>query len=382
MTILKNWAYRMTDQLTFIQLKPGISLGIENYSVPAEGLYVPLLTIELAGRIQQSAIDEVVTVPAIIRGILFLLGSDPDFKHKNDYESLISGIPELTKSTATESVKEFELEGDFEEAAIIMRGYHQLFPDDDEAMIMLGALYVRIAGSQKQQQTILEKTMMMEALQILESKYPQQKDNVLMLFYLGTLYQWQKSYLKAKEMWTHALQVAKGKKEKRLINTKLSDIEPLVRYEKGYQLILRGKADEGLAVLQPILDEMPHWWNLHFFIAMGYQQKSQWDEAISHFGKVLEIRGFHLQTAIELSEIYLAKGEQQKSIHWMEEAMLQNPENAELICRMAYLKALTGSHTEAYELLDSATASGGDSEMVASVKRQIDTISGNDTESS
>jgi tetratricopeptide (TPR) repeat protein len=380
MTTLMKWANRMTDQLTFIQLKPGISLGIKNYSVPAEGLYVPLLTIELAGRIQQSAIDKVVTVPAILRGILFLLGADPEFKHKDDYKSLISEIPELTKSTATESVKEFERERDFEEAAIIMRGYHQLFPDDDQAAIMLGALYVRIAGSQKRQQTTLEKTMMMEALQILESKYPQNEDNVLMLFYLGTVYQWQKSYQKANKMWTQALQVAKGKNEKRLINKKLTEIEHLVRYEEGYQLILRGQANEGLAVLQPILDDMPDWWNLHFFIAMGFQQKSEWDEAIFHFGKVLEIRGFHLQTAIELSEIYMAKGEKQKSVHWMEEAMLQKPDNAELMCRMALLKALTGSRTEAYELLESATDTGGDSEMLESVKKQIDSICGNDEE--
>jgi len=76
MSLLSEWAKSKTGFLTFVQLKEGISLGIEGYEVPQGGLYVPVLTTELANRIQTSPEDEVLTIPSIIRGVLYLLAGN------------------------------------------------------------------------------------------------------------------------------------------------------------------------------------------------------------------------------------------------------------------------------------------------------------------
>lgn len=378
MSLLMDWAKEKTELVTFIKLRPGADLGLRRYSVPEEGLYVPLLTEELAERIQQVGEDQVLTVPSILRGILFLLGADPEFKYKEKYLTLARHIPEETKAIAVETARQYEKEGVYDQAAMIMRGFSQINPMDDQAAIMLAVFYVRIAGNQANHSESLEKSMMLEALHILESKYPDHQEDVLLLFYLGTVYQWQKSYLKAEKTWKSATGLSLNKKEQTLFRQKLKEIHPLARYEEGYQLILRGNPAEGLEHLQPIIDQVPEWWNLHFFVAMGKQQMGQLDDALRHYGKVLEIRGFHKQTAVELSEIYLSKGDYQKASHWMEEVILQHPGDPEMLCRMSLLKAYGGSFTEAFEFLALAQEAGGESEMLTTVGNQVKSLSGHD----
>jgi len=96
MSLLSEWAKSKTGFLTFVQLKEGISLGIEGYEVPQGGLYVPVLTTELANRIQTSPEDEVLTIPSIIRGVLYLLGADEHFIHRKRYEQLLAKLKNET----------------------------------------------------------------------------------------------------------------------------------------------------------------------------------------------------------------------------------------------------------------------------------------------
>lgn len=374
MNLLDDWAKKKTDMLTFIQLKEGISLGIEGYQVPKGGLYVPILTSELAGRIQSVSEDRVLTVPSIIRGILYLLAADEQFIHRNAYEQLLHILENETKAIAMETAEGFEKEGDFEEAVMFMRGYCSLCDEDDQCQIMLGAFYVRLAGSGKINDMKLENTLMLEALRLLESDNGRNKEDVLRLFYLGTVYQWQKSYIKAEKTWENALAHAQKSNIKELIKGKLKEVSAYARYEEGYQLVIQGSPKEGLELLTPLLPEMPGWWNLHFFIAVAFQQQSEWDQAIYHYGKVLEIRGYHQQTAIELSDIYLAKNDHERATHWMEEVLLQKPGDPELLCRMALMKAYTGNTTEAFEYVATAEEAGGDPTLIASVKERLNAL--------
>ena len=371
MNSLDDWAKKKTDMLTFVQLKEGISLGAEGYHVPKGGLYVPILTSELAGRIQSVPEDMILTIPSIIRGILYLIAADGQFIHRKAYEQFLHKRKNETRAIAIETAEGFEKEGDFEESVMFMRGYCSLFDDDDQCQIMLGAFYVRLAGSGKTNDLKLESAFMMEALRLLESDKIQNKQDVLLLFYLGTVYQWQKSYIKAEKTWENALNHAKKSNNKKLIKGKLKEVSPYARYEEGYQLVIQGNPKDGLELLTPLLKEMPGWWNLHFFIAVAYQQLGEWEQAIHHYGKVLEIRGYHQQTAIELSEIYLAKKDHERAVQWMEEVLLQKPGDPELLCRMALMKAYAGNITEAFEYVTTAEDAGGDPALISSIKERL-----------
>lgn len=374
MTSLAQWAKSKTEYLTFVQLKEGITLNIEGYQVPQGGLYVPVLTTEMANRIQTSSEDEVLTLPSIIRGVLYLLGADESFVHRKAYEHLLTKLQKETKIIAYETSEGFEKQGNFEEAVLFMRGYCSIHKDDDRAQVMLGAFYVRLSGGMSFKETQLEKESMMEALRLLESVQPRHEKNVLLLFYLATVYRWQKSYLKAEKVWKDALNVSQNSKEKKLVMEKLEEIHPFARYEEGYQLVIQGSPEEGLVLLKPLLQQQPLWWNLHFFIAVAYQQLGDWDQAIHHYGQVLEIKGYHQQTAMELSEIYLAMSEHERAVHWMEEVLLQKPGDPELLCRMALMKAYVGNRTEAFDYLEKAENAGGNENAINSVKERLNAL--------
>ncbi len=374
---LNKWAKRRSDELTFIQLREGTILGRDAYKVPPGGIYVPILTMEMARRIQTVSEDEIVTVPSIIRGTLFLMGIDPEFKFKEMYTTILESNAADVKAIAVDTAKDLEKEGDFSRAALIMRGYQQFAPDDNQAAIILGVLYIRFAGSLENPEDPLVSPLMHESLSLLEKLYLENQKDVLLLYYLGIIYQWQKTYLKAEKMWQQALDDSTNEKEKQMLKKKIQQNDLLARYEEGYQLILHGKPTDGLDHLLPMLERDPDWWNLHFFIAMGYQQQGLLQEAIRHYGKVLEIKGFHQQTAIELSEIYLARGEHEKAIQWMEEILLQNPGQSEMLCRMALMKAMTGNIRESFDMLTQAEDAGGDEQLISGVRNQINALIGN-----
>jgi tetratricopeptide (TPR) repeat protein len=374
---LNEWAKRKSDELTFIQLREGTMLGRDAYKVPPGGIYVPMLTMEMARRIQMVSEDEVVTVPSIIRGILFLLGIDPEFKFKSAYIEILESNADDVKAVAVDTAKELEKEGDFSRAVLILRGYQQFEPENNQTLIILGALYVKFAGSLENPEDPLIPVLMKESLSLLEKSYPENQKDTLLPYYLGIVYQWQKTYLKAEKIWQQALHTATSDKEKQMLKKKIQQNDLLARYEEGYQLILHGKPTAGLDQLLPLLERDPEWWNLHFFIAMGYQQQGLLQEAIRHYGKVLEIKGFHQQTAIELSEIYLARGENEKAMQWMEEILLQNPGQSEMLCRMALMKAMTGNIRESFDMLTQAEDAGGDEKLISGVRDQINAIANN-----
>lgn len=113
MKLLDDWARKKTEMLTFVQLKEGVSLGIEGYQVPKGGLYVPVLTTELANRIQSVPEDKVLTVPSIIRGILYLLAADEYFSYRKEYEEFLAKLKTETRTIAMETAEGFEKRGKF-----------------------------------------------------------------------------------------------------------------------------------------------------------------------------------------------------------------------------------------------------------------------------
>ncbi|SMP37672.1 tetratricopeptide repeat protein [Anoxynatronum buryatiense] len=371
MGIIDDWALKTTEQLTFIQLRPGLVMGNEQFKVPPEGLYVPLLTDELAIRIQMNDENQIISIPAIIRGMLLLLGADPTFQYIETYRMFLRGFQEDLKTVVFESVKQLEKQKKLNEAAVILRGYLRCENVEKKAAMMLGGCYVRIAGSDQEVEPLLEKALMHEAYQLLEKCSEACQHEMLLHYYLGIYYYWQKSYMKAQEAWETALSLTTISKQKKHINQKLSQMAPLVTYEKGYNFILQGHSHEGIKLLKTLETIKDDWWNLFFFIALGYRQIGALDDAIMYYGKVINIRGFHQQTAIELSEIFYVKGELEKAILWMEETLLQHPDQPDLMCRMAVLTTEAGRYPEAREWIEKARKNGADPHLLAKAELLI-----------
>jgi len=168
MSAIDEWALKLTEELTFVQLKPGLVLGRNQFEVPEEGLYVPLLTDELANRIQLIDEDQVISMPAILRGILLLLGADPDFQHGETYKLLYKGFEKELKPLVYESITQFEKAGKLKEAAVLLRGYHKSDTPDQRTEMILGGFYVRNAGAIQGNEKSLESELMNEAFQLLK----------------------------------------------------------------------------------------------------------------------------------------------------------------------------------------------------------------------
>src|SRR5690554_5266539 len=95
--LIEPYIHKRTEDLSFVQLSPR-AIEVKNYVVPDEGLHVPLLTSELADRIKTKGENEVITAHGIVRGMIYLLGVDSNFKYKDEYIKFLYAVnPDIEK---------------------------------------------------------------------------------------------------------------------------------------------------------------------------------------------------------------------------------------------------------------------------------------------
>jgi tetratricopeptide (TPR) repeat protein len=128
-------------------------------------------------------------------------------------------------------------------------------------------------------------------------------------YFLGYQYINAGLYIKAQLIWERFLKLSKHRKDKGEIKLRLKQIQRPVQFEKGYSAIERGKWKEGIGLLEPMLKVDPEWWNLFFFLGVGYSRTGRTPEAIDLFKRVLQIKPSQELAMRELADCYETVGD-------------------------------------------------------------------------
>ena len=369
-TTFEKWALPLTRELTFIQLREGTVIGNQRYTVPAGGIYVPIITEDLAHRIQTKNADEVVEIPLLLKGILFLLAIDSDFRYKNQYIELASAFESETKAVAYESSKNYSTNNDLKRAALIMKGLAFVFYDEHHAEIMYASLLANL-GLHSDENAETVNNLIHEAKAILESRYLSYPTHAPLLKSLTQIYVYHKQYKKAEDVANQLKKQKLTDAEHNEMHSLFKQIESYASYEKGYYAVLNDKADEGLNHLLPLVRDYPDWWNLHFFIGLAFKTKHNYEEALFHFNRVVEIKGFHLETHTETADIYMEMELFNQACRCLEEILKHDPDHTETCCQLVLSKAASGKITEARQLLQEMEKNGVDPKLLKPLKMHL-----------
>ncbi|RQD70080.1 MAG: hypothetical protein D5S00_04830 [Tindallia sp. MSAO_Bac2] len=363
-----------TENITFITLKPNISLGLDNYRVPPKGLDIPLLTKDMAERIKKYDENQIINLPMVIAGIGYILGIDRFFLQKDYYLELINatGLP-IIHTWLSEAAK-YQKKESFEEALIYSRSILILEPENKEASLIAGTALYQIA-SRMDLKKPLRKNVVDESLRFLEWLYEQKAQNPLIQYYLGMIYRENKTYNKALKMWQEAEKQELSEEEKAELSIQMNVIKDLAAYETGYQHVLRNEGRDGLMSLIPLLSRHENWWNLQFFVGLAYEQIHDFINALEHYKKVIEIKGYHEETYLQMANVYIELREANKAMSLLEEILNRNPNNAELKCRTAMVATMANQKQKALALIKEAEKQDPDLEILEIAKRQIQTLS-------
>ncbi len=312
------------DEIAFFELMKDIEL--KNGTILDKNIPMPLVVDAVKDKIYDS--DPSFSQTELIDGIIFLLGLDPKFKHKDYYTELLLKIDDNILEVSAGNILENIRPDNQIESLIKLVGVFNSGFESEDLLINIGRLNLDIY-----RENGVEDFNGL-AKRIFEYLLKKETTSPLPEYYLGYYYYNKGLYSKAKFLWDNS--TAKDLDEQRKIE--LIEIFPKLQsrmiYEDGYELILKGRYDEGLEKLLFIKDEFSEWWNVFFFIGLGYRYKEEYQNAIHYLNRALELSADNVDILNELGICHTMISDYDKASEIYRKAIVLDPTNHELICNM------------------------------------------------
>ncbi|AOY76452.1 tetratricopeptide repeat protein [Clostridium formicaceticum] len=372
--LIDAYLLKKTEELSFVHLKHDAALKIKAYHLPSAGLDVPILTTELAENIKKKKESEVITIGSIIRGMVYLLGIDPEFKYKEEYiKFLYAANPQVEEYVLVEGLKYLNsyklLEG-----IIFFKALVFLNPNSVEGLLNYALALLDYRDQELVDKKKNYKLFTKEAQEKLETLLNLDPQQPLAYYYLGFIYKDQKAFNKAKFHWEKAMLLDLDEGIKEQIKECLFQLEDMAQYERGYETILAGKPEEGLPLLEGLYEKYQGWWNLVFFVGLGHRQLGNFHEAIQYFKRVLELNKDQLDAMVELGLCYGGLGELQKAIEYFHRAIEIGGEDSEILCNLAMMYMEIGDLQKAGESISASLRLNPEDEITLACKNKLEAM--------
>ncbi len=297
------------------------------------GVPVPLKKTELSG----------ISTLTIARNMAFAIGCDPSFQYKENYIAYILRTfdKRFALGLLAEGV-EWAQKKDYDYACIQFRASMLVDPDNADAYYCYGRACKDAYELGEEEEFIGRfKAESLEAFEVATMKNPKHK---AAFYFLGYAYLNMGLYIKAKLTWDEFMKLsseedkegshdngadAAAEELKKEIAERLKQLEHPVEIEKGYNMVLSGKFEEGIAVLEKYKEgSFAQWWPLWYYLGAAYSGLGQDEEAVSHFLQVLNLSPSNVETMKELVNLYKKMGDTEK-VHKYEKKLEIVKGNAE-----------------------------------------------------
>ena len=297
------------------------------------GIPVPLRKNEL-GKI---------TTLTIAKAMAYVIGCDPQFKHKDSYIAYINRMFEdrFTDALIAEGVEVSADKQAYTYACILFRAAMILEPDNASAYYCYGRACKDIyesAGEKLENSAEAEefigrfKAEALEAFEVATLKDPELADA---FYFLGYAYVNMGLYVKAQLTWKEYMRLTEAeanidqtdekladpkyeehikelKEIRKEIAGRLETLEEPVKIEEGYNLVISGKYEEGIAALEPYKNsQYASWWPLWFYLGTAHAELENDTEAIDCYKNVLKYSPSNTDAMEELVKLYERAGDTQ-----------------------------------------------------------------------
>lgn len=267
------------------------------------GVPVPIRKTEL----------ESISTLSIARNMAFVIGCDPTFQYKENY---IAYILRAFDKRFAEGLIADGVEGaarnDFEYACIQFRAAMQIDPDNANAYYCYGRACKDAYEAGEEEELVGRfKAESLEAFEIATLKNPQLAEA---FYFLGYGYVNLGLYIKAKLTWEDFMKLSADEELKKEIAQRLEQLEQPVEIEKGYNMVLAGKYEEGIEALSVYTEgQYAGWWPLWYYLGAAYAALERDDEAVASFLQVLRFSPSNAEAMEELVKLYEKLGDEEKA---------------------------------------------------------------------
>lgn len=267
------------------------------------GVPVPIRKTEL----------ESISTLSIARNMAFVIGCDPTFQYKENYIAYILRAfdKRFAEGLIADGVEE-AARNDFEYACIQFRAAMQIDPDNANAYYCYGRACKDAYEAGEEEELVGRfKAESLEAFEIATLKNPQLAEA---FYFLGYGYVNLGLYIKAKLTWEDFMKLSADEELKKEIAQRLEQLEQPVEIEKGYNMVLAGKYEEGIEALSVYTEgQYADWWPLWYYLGAAYAALERDDEAVASFLQVLRFSPSNAEAMEELVKLYEKLGDEEKA---------------------------------------------------------------------
>ncbi|WZL74521.1 tetratricopeptide repeat protein [Clostridiaceae bacterium 35-E11] len=359
------------DQVVFIELKKDAHVEAYNFEV-LKDIPIPIHIKELTKTIKDEKNTSDISLASMARGMIYLMGLDSEFKYIPSYKTFLCKFDEKIKDyICYEGLKLAEKEK-FLEALLYFKALLLLDENNINALYNYARCCEDIA--KKSEDVDAKNDYKKEAVEVLEIMIEKYPTFYQAYYHLGFHYANQQLFKKAELTWEECLSLEIPEEKKNEVLFQLASIKDQIQYEEGYTFILNNQPALGIEKLVPLLEKYAEWWNLLFFIALGYRQLGDVNRAITYLKKILAIKPTQVDTWNELGLCYAMLNEFDKAEKHFQKALRFKGDDNEILSNLGMLYMEQGKLELAKEVLEKAMQLDPEDEVTQQCVKKLEAL--------
>lgn len=362
---------KIKDDISFITLKTGALIKYDDneYKTDKE-LPVPVRTQKLLEDIKDQSENEGIKIHNIIDGIIYIYGLDPNFEYISDYKEMLAKLKFDLRPYIMTCINKFN-ENHKDDCAVYGKALINI--EENERTCFIYASVLENKGTELNEKNNMEGSgcFFEEANKYYEKSLDYNDKFSLAYYKLGYYYKLKQKYVRAEAFWTKHQEISDDLVRTEEVRNELIQLKPYVDYENGYNLILKEKPKDGLELLLPLVKEFGDWWNLLFFIGLGYRQMGEFEIAETYFENVLKIKGDQKESLNELGLCKMCRNKFVEAAELFTKLLNIAPGNCEVFCNRAVAYLYNDEIDKAKEDIGTALKIDPNDEVALSIEKEI-----------
>lgn len=340
--ILQDYFSQFTKALAYLDLKEEAQ---KKWAI--DPMPMPIRVQDFIGGIQEGVLDQAIDYSFFVKGMVWNLGIDPDFKYADAYRELLERTVKEPDAYAVGLGMDALAGGKTEDALIAFRAAHVLSPDNLFALVHYGDLLWRIPSLSDEDQ----KEMVHQASHLLERALRLDEKSPLANTALGQINEGMGNYSKATAYYQRALQWTEDAQVQEEIRQAMEGIAEETAIESALYYMRRadyGRAADLLNKLVPT----SHRYDIFYYLGLSYQNLGHFEEAAQAFQEAIDRGG-------DFEDLYngwvyclSAVGKRDQALAAASKGLDRFPSALRLRFNRAILLTLAGKKEEALEDLN------------------------------
>ncbi len=291
MNTVNEYFIKMTDKISFVQLKEGTVFKIKDYVI-GDDIPLPIVTDTLISEIKEGNLTEELKVMHLIEGIIYILGIDYNFKHNEQYKDILYKFNENIEDYILYRGLSLYDKEQFDESAIFFRALNNINKNNINGLFNYGLSleqiankYINLGQEEKGKDFLEEATLQFENILDIDQQYP------LAYYKLGYHYKYYKKYQKAKLMWEKYISLDTDQVRMQEIREQIDIISDEVDYEEGLNYLYKGQYEKAISKLSSLASKHKKSWNLHYMVGLAYKGLGEFEEAAEYLCEAVNLGG-------------------------------------------------------------------------------------------